>query len=92
MSKIWTKDHIPDMSGQVVVVTGVNSGIGFETAAALAEKKATVILAVRNMERGEAALKKIKSDNDGSDVKLMKLDLSDLTSVRIPSVIHRWQR
>ena len=65
-----------------MIVTGANSGIGFETSTALAEKKATVILAVRNMEKGEAALNKIKSNHARADVKLMKLDLSDLSSVR----------
>ncbi len=82
MSTVWTKDNIPDLSGKVVIVTGANSGIGFETSTALAGKKATVILAVRNMEKGEAALNKIKSNHARADVKLMKLDLSDLSSVR----------
>ncbi|MED4292931.1 oxidoreductase [Priestia megaterium] len=82
MSKVWTKDNIPDMSGKVVVVTGGNSGIGFETALALAKERATVILAIRNMEKGEAALNKIKSVYASANVKAMKLDLSDLTSVR----------
>ncbi|MDQ0057897.1 oxidoreductase [Paenibacillus harenae] len=82
MNNIWTKDNIPDLSGKVAVVTGANSGLGFETAAALAERRAKVILAVRNMDKGEAALNKIKSVYASADVNLMKLDLSDLNSVR----------
>lgn len=82
MSKVWTTDDIPDQSGKVVVVTGGNSGIGFEAALALAKKKATVILAVRNMEKGNAALKRLKSAYHRADVKTMKLDLNHLSIVR----------
>lgn len=82
MSRIWTENDIQDLSGKVAVVTGANSGIGFETAAALAKRRAEVVLAVRNMEKGKAALNKIKSVYSSANVKLMKLDLSDLSSVR----------
>ncbi|MDN4618136.1 oxidoreductase [Paenibacillus sp. PsM32] len=82
MSKIWTTDDIPDMSGKVVIVTGGNSGIGFETALALAQKRATIVIAVRNMEKGADAVNKIKAAYVSANVKAMKLDLSDLTSVK----------
>ncbi|MCR8657394.1 oxidoreductase [Paenibacillus endoradicis] len=82
MSKIWTKSNITDVSGKVVIVTGANSGIGFETTLALAERGATVILAVRNMDRGKAAVDKIKSICAGANVRAMLLDLSDLASIR----------
>lgn len=82
MSVVWTKDNITDVSEQVVIITGANSGLGFETAAALAERKAKVILAVRNMEKGSEAAGKIKSLYPGAHVTPMQLDLGDLNSVR----------
>ena len=51
MSTVWTKESMPDCSGKTVVITGASSGIGLETAIAMAEKNATVVLAVRNMEK-----------------------------------------
>ncbi len=56
----WTAEKIPDQSGKIAIVTGSNSGIGFETARILADKNAEVILAVRNQGKGEKAIQKIK--------------------------------
>ena len=52
----WTREQIPDQSGRTFVVTGGNSGIGFEAALALAEKKAHVVLACRSLERASEAV------------------------------------
>ncbi|MNO19053.1 2,5-dichloro-2,5-cyclohexadiene-1,4-diol dehydrogenase [compost metagenome] len=82
MSTGWTKDNMPDLSEKVVIITGASSGLGLETAKAMAEKNATVILAVRNMEKGQVALDKIKTVHTGVKARLMKLDLADLGSVR----------
>jgi len=71
-----------DLSGQVVVITGANTGIGFETAKALAKFKATVILACRDEKRTNAAIEQIKKETGNQDVVFMKLDLSDLASVK----------
>lgn len=71
-----------DMSGKVVIVTGGNAGIGFESAKAMAIKGAKVVIATRSEERGTAAVKKIQTDVGGGDVLFMKLDLASLTSVR----------
>lgn len=70
-----------DMRGKIVIVTGANSGIGKATAAALADKGASVVLACRNKERGEAAANELACV-PGRDLTLMRLDLSDLESVR----------
>lgn len=81
-TKKWTIDQIPDQSGRVAVVTGASSGIGFETARILAEKGATVILAVRNPQKGESALQRIRTRNATARAEMMLLDLANLQSVR----------
>jgi len=72
-----------DLTGKVCIVTGANSGIGYATAREIARLKAHVIMACRNKQRGEEALKKIKEElGEDSQVELMILDLSSLQSVR----------
>ncbi|MCG8617554.1 MAG: oxidoreductase, partial [Desulfobacterales bacterium] len=82
MNAKWTAGDIPDQTGRTAVITGANSGIGYETAKALAENNARVILGCRSMDKGEAALEQIKSDLPGADVSLIPLDLANLTSVK----------
>jgi NAD(P)-dependent dehydrogenase (short-subunit alcohol dehydrogenase family) len=55
----WSAADVPDQSGRVAVVTGANTGIGFHTAAVLAYRGAHMVLAVRNLEKGNAALSRI---------------------------------
>lgn len=74
----WTTADIPDQSGRIAVVTGANTGLGYETAAALAAKGAHVVLAVRNVEKGKQAAARM-----GGDVSVVELDLTSLASVRI---------
>jgi NAD(P)-dependent dehydrogenase (short-subunit alcohol dehydrogenase family) len=78
----WTHNDIANQSGKIVLVTGANSGTGFEAAKELAGKNATVIMAVRSLEKGNEAAAKIKKDFPKADVTVMKLDLSSLASVR----------
>ncbi len=83
MSKtIWDANQIPDQSGRIVIVTGSSSGIGYEAARVLANKNAEVIIAVRNAEKGEAALNNIKAQNDKANISVMILDLASLDSVK----------
>ena len=77
----WNAENIPDQGGTVVAVTGSSSGIGYETARVLANKNAEVIIAARNLEKGHTAAQKIKSQYQKANVKLMRLDLADLSSV-----------
>ncbi len=77
----WTSRDIPDQTGRVALVTGANSGIGFETARALAKKGADVTLACRSSSKGETAVARIKSEKPAGTVNLAVLDLSDLVSV-----------
>jgi len=78
----WTQDDIPSQNGKLAVVTGGNSGIGYEAALALAGKGAHVILAVRSAERGQAAVTAIQRAHPGAAAEAMALDLSNLSSVR----------
>ncbi len=78
---MFSFDSIPDQSGRVAIVTGANSGIGFETARMLAQKGAHVVLACRSAERGRAAVGLIVAQNPPGRVELSVLDLSDLDSV-----------
>jgi NAD(P)-dependent dehydrogenase (short-subunit alcohol dehydrogenase family) len=82
MASDWTAEAIPDLTGKTAIVTGANSGIGYEMARALARKEATVILACRNKDKGEAAVWQIDQEYPEAKAELMQLDLSDLASVR----------
>jgi NAD(P)-dependent dehydrogenase (short-subunit alcohol dehydrogenase family) len=78
----WTKKDIPDQSRRVAVITGANTGLGYETAAALAEKGAHVVLAVRNLDKGKDAIARITANSPQADVALKELDLTSLESIR----------
>jgi NAD(P)-dependent dehydrogenase (short-subunit alcohol dehydrogenase family) len=77
----WTENDIPDQTGKLAIVTGANSGIGYETARALAQKGATVILACRNLKKGSTAVSKIRQETPSVNLDLIQLDLADLNSV-----------
>jgi NAD(P)-dependent dehydrogenase (short-subunit alcohol dehydrogenase family) len=82
MPSNWTAENIPDLAGKIAIVSGANSGIGYETARALAYKKAKVILACRNKNKGEEAVRQIAHEYPEAKAELIQLDLSDLASVR----------
>jgi hypothetical protein len=82
MATPWTVNHIPDQQGKRVIITGANSGIGFEAARALAKKGAQVILAVRSRDKGLSAADRIRREHAQAAVEVMTLDLADLVSVR----------
>ena len=73
---------MPDLTGRTAVVTGANTGLGLETARALAVHGASVVLAVRNLDKGRAAAADIAADAPDSNVSIQPLDLSSLASVR----------
>jgi NAD(P)-dependent dehydrogenase (short-subunit alcohol dehydrogenase family) len=78
----WSSADIPDQAGRVAVVTGANTGLGFETAKALCGAGARVVLAVRNLDKGKEAASRISAATPGADMVLERLDLSSLASVR----------
>ena len=75
-------DNYPSQKGKVAIITGANSGIGFETAKALAKKGATVVMACRNLQKAEEAKKKVLSIDPNASLKPMKIDTSSLTEVQ----------
>lgn len=78
----WTTAEIPSQTGRLAVVTGANSGLGYETALALAAAGAEVVLAVRNATRGAEAVARIRAAQPQARVRCVPLDLTDLASVR----------
>ena len=81
MAKAYSHADIPSQAGRVHLVTGANSGIGFEAALALAERGARVLLGCRSEQRGRAACEHIRARVEGADLALLVLDLADLGSV-----------
>lgn len=81
MSDKWTESDIPDQTGRRAIVTGANSGLGFETALALAGHGADVTLAVRDMAKGEAAAERIRARSPQASIEVRRLDLADLASI-----------
>jgi NAD(P)-dependent dehydrogenase (short-subunit alcohol dehydrogenase family) len=79
--KRWTDDSVPGQQGRTAVITGGNTGLGFEAARVLAEAGAAVVLAVRNPARGAAAAARIRATAPRARVDLVRLDLASLASV-----------
>jgi NAD(P)-dependent dehydrogenase (short-subunit alcohol dehydrogenase family) len=79
--KVWTLDDAPNQKGRVFIVTGGNSGIGYETVKGLVKKEATVIMASRNMEKAKKAKETIENEIPSADITIMQLDLASLKSV-----------
>lgn len=78
----WTARKIPDLKGKVILVTGGNIGLGYESVKMLSAKGAEVILACRNMTKGEYAKSKILQKYKSAKIEVLKLDLASLDSIR----------
>ncbi|WP_135458618.1 SDR family NAD(P)-dependent oxidoreductase [Mycobacterium sp. DL99] len=78
----WTEADVPDQSGRVAIVTGSNTGLGYETARVLATRGAHVVIAVRNLDKGRQAVDQITAAVPKADLKLQQLDVGSLDSVR----------
>ena len=84
MSKIdrWIEQDISTLTGKIAIITGANSGIGYEAAEILARKGAHVVLAVRNESKGVKAAREIRSRLPTADLEVMALDLASQASIR----------
>lgn len=82
MSQQAKAQQIPSQAGKSALITGANSGIGYQTALELARHGAHVLLGVRDTAKGEAALKKIKTQVPNASVELALLDMASLASIR----------
>ncbi|MGW0815856.1 SDR family NAD(P)-dependent oxidoreductase [Streptomyces viridiviolaceus] len=78
----WTIADMSDQAGRTAIVTGANTGLGYEAATALAAKGAHVVLAVRNFQKGKAAAGLIARAHPGASVAIQELDLASLDSIR----------
>jgi NAD(P)-dependent dehydrogenase (short-subunit alcohol dehydrogenase family) len=82
MNVKWTSDDVPGQQGRLAVITGANTGLGFETAQVLAARGASVVLAVRDIEKGKRAAACIADTAPGATVTVQHLDLTSLESIR----------
>src|SRR5215831_16384637 len=82
MNAKWTTNYVPGQHGRLAVVTGANTGLGLETAQVLAAHGASVVLAVRDTEKGKRAAARIAGTVPGADVMVQHLDPTSLDSIR----------
>ncbi|MBH0097755.1 SDR family NAD(P)-dependent oxidoreductase [Salinibacterium sp. NSLL150] len=78
----WTESEIGDLTGTVAIVTGANSGLGFETSRALLKAGAHVVMTMRSAEKADAAKQALLDDLGAVSLETMLLDLADLESIR----------
>ncbi|MEM7339956.1 MAG: oxidoreductase [Actinomycetota bacterium] len=78
----WTVDQLDDLTGRTYLITGGNSGIGYEAAAHLRRANASVIIAARSHDKGTTAAAMLQQVPGAGQVDLVQLDLADLDSVR----------
>jgi NAD(P)-dependent dehydrogenase (short-subunit alcohol dehydrogenase family) len=78
----WTSDNISDLTGKVIIITGANSGIGYEAAKEFARKGAQIILASRNLDKAQFALSQIQAEITETKAEILKLDLANLKSIQ----------
>ncbi|MBO0810627.1 MAG: SDR family NAD(P)-dependent oxidoreductase [Microlunatus sp.] len=82
MAMPWTERDVPDQSGRTVIITGANSGLGFETARVFARRNAEVVLACRDLGKAGLAADRIRAESPTASVRTLELDLASQASVR----------
>ena len=80
--KNWTAEEVPNLEGQDVIVTGANSGIGFEVTKIFAENNAKVVMACRDLEKASEAKERVEDEVEDPSLEVRKLDLADLSSIK----------
>ncbi|MFK7920626.1 MAG: oxidoreductase [Bacteroidia bacterium] len=79
---MFTLDKVESQKGRIAIVTGANTGLGYETALGLAQKEATIIMACRSLQKAETAKQNILAAVPQADIDIIQIDLSKLASVR----------
>jgi NAD(P)-dependent dehydrogenase (short-subunit alcohol dehydrogenase family) len=82
MSENWTVNNIPDLSGKIIVITGANNGIGYESAREFSRKGAEVIVASRDANKAAQAIESIQKEIPDAKLKFIELNLASLASIR----------
>jgi len=82
MGENWTSKNIPDLSGKTVIITGANSGIGYESAREFIRNGAEVIIASRDPIKADRAMLRIEEEFPGAKLKFIELNLASLESIR----------
>src|SRR5262245_39680773 len=77
----WTPVQMPNLDTKIAIVTGANSGLGYQTTLELARHGAAVILACRNAKKTQEVISAIKRDVPNAMLEFMALDLADLDSI-----------
>jgi NAD(P)-dependent dehydrogenase (short-subunit alcohol dehydrogenase family) len=80
---MWTKDNIPDMKGKTVIVTGGNTGIGYETAKALYQAGAAVTIAARDLDKASLAMHRMLKEGGKGNLSILQCNLASLESVSL---------
>jgi len=78
----WSKNNVPDLSGRVAVITGANSGTGYEATRILVAKSMHVVMACRNVSKATDAAEKIKRNFPNASLEVINNDLADLSSIK----------
>jgi NAD(P)-dependent dehydrogenase (short-subunit alcohol dehydrogenase family) len=78
----WTAQQVPSQTGKTALVTGANSGIGYQAALELARHGAHVLLGCRSVAKGSAALARLQSEAPGASAEVVQLDMASLASIR----------
>ncbi|WP_027419016.1 oxidoreductase [Crocinitomix catalasitica] len=91
MESTFDLNKIPAQNGRIAIVTGANTGLGFETALQFAKKEITVVMACRNTKKAEEAKGRILAEIPAAKIELIPLDLMDLASVRLFAETYKKQ-
>jgi NAD(P)-dependent dehydrogenase (short-subunit alcohol dehydrogenase family) len=79
---MWTKENMPNQNDRTVIVTGANTGVGYETALAFYEKGSHVVLACRSLEKANEAISKMKTTRGSGTLEAAQLDLANLAAIK----------